>query len=101
MKIAYTALFLLILTGVAVAQQPIRVEVDATEAPRRIFHSTITFPNPAAEMTLHYPIWFPGTHAPTGKLVDVLGLRMSAGGKELTWRRDTEDMAMFHCTVPA
>src|SRR5207302_458379 len=29
------------------------------------------------------------------------GLKLSAGGKSIPWRRDEEDMFTFHCQVPA
>ena len=50
---------------------------------------------------LYYPKWIPGEHGPTGPVVDLVGLRFSAGGQTLPWRRDPVDMYAFHLTVPA
>ncbi len=80
--------------------QAVRLEVDATVAPGRIFHSTMIFPAKEGPLTLFYPKWFPGTHAPTGQISDLTGLRMKANGKVIPWNRDPLDMFAFHCTVP-
>ena len=52
-------------------------------------------------LTLFYPKWIPGEHSPTGPIVDLVGLKLSAGGKEISWRRDDVDMYAFHVDVPA
>lgn len=80
---------------------PIRLEVDASDAPRRIFHSKMIFPVQAGPVTLFFPKWFPGTHAPTGQITDMVGLRMKVNGGELRWNRDPVDPFAFHCVVPA
>ena len=80
---------------------PITVAVDATEAPRRIFHARLAIPARPGPLTLLYPKWIPGEHAPDGPIVDVAGLRFTAGGHSVAWRRDLEDMFTFHLTVPA
>jgi predicted metalloprotease with PDZ domain len=80
--------------------QAVRLEVDATEATGRIFHSAMTFPVKPGPVTLVYPKWFPGTHAPTGQIADMVGLKMKAAGREISWSRDPFDMFAFHCTVP-
>jgi predicted metalloprotease with PDZ domain len=58
---------------------------------------------PAApgKLTLVYPKWIPGEHAPTGPITDLVGLKMSAAGKPIVWQRDPEDMFAFHLEVPA
>lgn len=80
--------------------QAVRLEVDATEAARRIFHSSLSFPVKPGPVTLVYPKWFPGTHAPTGQIADVVGLKMKAGGRDIAWKRDADDIFAFHCTAP-
>ncbi|MEX2316119.1 MAG: hypothetical protein WD669_03140, partial [Pirellulales bacterium] len=40
-------------------------------------------------------------HAPTGPIVNLVWLKLSAGGKPVTWRRDAEEMYVVHCEVPA
>ena len=43
----------------------------------------------------------PGRASPVGPIIDLSGLKLTAGGKPLTWRRDDVDLYAFHCTVPA
>jgi predicted metalloprotease with PDZ domain len=75
--------------------------VDATEAPRKIFHARLTIPAKPGSLTLYYPKWIPGEHGPTGPVQDLAGLKFTAGGKTLTWRRDLLDGWTFHVDVPA
>ncbi|MGE5207268.1 MAG: M61 family metallopeptidase [Chlamydiota bacterium] len=86
----------------SVAQNaPITLNVDAREAPRRIFHARISFPVSPGPLTLYYPKWLPGNHRPTGPIANVVGLRFSAAGQVIAWRRDDADMYAFHVNVPA
>src|SRR5437899_6658921 len=80
---------------------PITLTVDATEAPRKIYHAELTIPANPGPFTLFYPKWIPGEHAPTGPITDLAGLKISAGGKTLDWKRDSVEMFAFHLTVPA
>jgi predicted metalloprotease with PDZ domain len=79
----------------------VTISVDATEAPRKIFHSRITIPAKPGNFTLYYPKWIPGEHGPTGPVQDLAGLKFSADGKSLPWRRDLLDGWTFHVEVPA
>jgi hypothetical protein len=74
---------LLVLCGAVRAQQdaPITLDVDATEAPRRLLHARLTLPVKPGPLTLCYPKWMPGEHGPTGPIVNLSGLKLSAGGK--------------------
>ncbi len=83
------------------SSQPIRLTVDATDAPRRILHAEETIPVSAGAQTLVYPKWIPGEHGPTGPVSDFTGLAITANGQQLAWRRDDMDMYAFHITVPA
>jgi predicted metalloprotease with PDZ domain len=74
--------------------------VDATSAPRKIFHAKLKIPAPAGDLTLYYPKWIPGEHAPDGPVIDVAGLKFSASGKPLKWRRDLRDGFTIHIDVP-
>src|SRR5579871_5157555 len=88
----------------AAAQQsakPVKLEVDLRDAARRIYHAKMEFPVKPGPLTLVYPKWIPGEHAPNGPIVDVTGVKFFANGKEVTWRRDTADMYAFACEVPA
>src|SRR6266536_5772877 len=83
------------------AQQAlIALEVDASEAPRKIFHARLSLPASPGPLTLAYPKWIPGEHGPTGPIADLAGLKFSAVGKPLPWRRDSADMYLFHVDVP-
>ena len=82
-------------------QNPARLEVDLREAPQHIFHAKLTLPVNAGPLTLVYPKWIPGEHSPTGPIVDLVGLKITAAGKEVSWRRDDVDMFAFHLDVPA
>ena len=75
--------------------------VDASTAPRKIFHATLKIPASAGDLTLYYPKWIPGEHAPDGPVIDLAGLKFSAGGKPLKWRRDLLDGFTIHVDVPA
>jgi len=95
-------LFLLVLvsTTSVFGQQPILLRVDATEAPRKIYHAELTIPATPGPMNLFYPKWIPGEHAPTGPITDLAGLKISSGGRPLEWRRDSVEMFAFHIVVP-
>ena len=66
-----------------------------------MFHARLVIPVEPGPVTLYYPKWIPGNHGPTGPIADLAGLKMHAGGKDVSWRRDDVDMYAFHCTVPA
>jgi predicted metalloprotease with PDZ domain len=79
----------------------VTLAVDATTAPRKIFHATLKIPAIAGDLTLYYPKWIPGEHAPDGPVIDLAGLKFSAAGKTLKWRRDLLDGFTIHVDVPA
>ena len=83
------------------AQNPVRLRVDATDAPRRLFHVQMTIPAQPGPMTLLYPEWIPGEHMPSGPIVNLVGLKIQAGGQTIAWRRDSVNMYAFHIDVPA
>jgi predicted metalloprotease with PDZ domain len=78
----------------------VTVSVDATAAPRKIFHARLTIPASPGTLTLYYPKWIPGEHGPTGPIQDLAGLRFTANGQVLAWRRDLLDGWTFHVEVP-
>lgn len=94
------ALFALVSLSAA-DKPPIALEVDAHEAPRKIFHARLAIPANPGPATLLYPKWVPGEHGPTGPITDLAGLKLAAGGRPVSWRRDSVDMYAFHCEVPA
>ena len=100
-------LFVAAQAGAALAQgaggpagQAIKLSVDATEAPRKLFRATETIPAKPGPLTLYYPAWLPGEHGPTGPIINLAGMRFTSAGKTLQWRRDPVDMYAFHIEVP-
>jgi predicted metalloprotease with PDZ domain len=82
------------------ALNPAHLDVDLREAPKHIFHANLTLPVRPGPITLVYPKWIPGEHSPTGPIADLVGLKITAAGKEVSWRRDDVDMFAFHMDVP-
>lgn len=78
----------------------ISINVDATDAPRKVFHAKLTIPASSGTLTLYYPKWIPGEHGPTGPVVDTAGLFFTGAGKPLQWKRDTLDMYTYLVQVP-
>ena len=78
----------------------ITLSLDATEAPRKIFHARLTIPASPGTLTLYYPKWIPGEHGPTGPIDDLTGLTFTANGQTLKWRRDLLDGWTFHVEIP-
>ena len=101
MRICQSLFCSFVLVGSLFAQSSMTLAVDATEAPRKLLHVRETIPTRAGALTLIYPEWIPGEHGPTGPVVDVAGLHIAAGGKEIAWKRDLIDMYAVHITVPA
>jgi predicted metalloprotease with PDZ domain len=79
----------------------IRLTVDATDVTRHIFRVTESIPIQSGPLTLLYPRWLPGTHAPSGRIDALAGLMIQAHGRRLEWARDTLDVYAFHVDVPA
>jgi predicted metalloprotease with PDZ domain len=105
-RMAAVFVFILLLPGSLLAKSAaptITVAVDATNAPRRIFHAKLGIPitTSGAELTLYYPKWIPGEHGPTGPVQELTGLKFFANGRELNWRRDLLDGWTFHVALPA
>jgi predicted metalloprotease with PDZ domain len=82
------------------AAEPIELNADLTEAPRRLFKATLRIPAKPGPLTLHYPKWIQGEHQPTGPISDLSGVSITASGKPVPWRRDDVELNDFHCTVP-
>ncbi|HET7750902.1 MAG TPA: M61 family peptidase, partial [Terriglobales bacterium] len=100
--VAVAAVVICSLPSLAQPQAPrIALAVDAAEAPRKIFHARLTIPATPGTLTLYYPKWIPGEHAPDGPIVDLAGLKFTANGQALSWRRDLQDMFTIHVEVPA
>jgi len=91
---------LAVLAPAAWPAEPIHVRVDLTDAPRRIVHARLEIPASPGPVTLYYPKWIPGEHAPTGPIVNLVGLVVESNGKPVPWRRDEVEMYTFHVTAP-
>ncbi|PSH03461.1 MAG: peptidase M61 [Acidobacteria bacterium] len=74
--------------------------VDATDAPRKVFHARLTIPAKPGDFVLFYPKWIPGEHAPLGPLANAAGIYFRSNGQDLKWRRDPVDLYAFHVDVP-
>jgi predicted metalloprotease with PDZ domain len=78
----------------------ITLKVDATDVTRGIWKVQQSIPVAGGPVTLLFPKWLPGNHAPRGEITKVAGLVISAGGKELAWERDEVDVFALHVNVP-
>ena len=79
----------------------ITLSVDATDVARGIFRVSETIPVARpGRLTLLFPKWVPGNHAPTARIERLAGLVVRAGGRRLDWRRHPVDMHAFHVDVP-
>jgi predicted metalloprotease with PDZ domain len=88
----------------AAADQPypgtINLSVDLSDAPKKLFRVNETIPVTAGPLTLLYPKWIPGEHAPSGPIQNVAAVTIKANGKQLAWRRDLREMYALHVDVP-
>ncbi|HTM81468.1 peptidase M61 [Asticcacaulis sp.] len=124
LKVSGLALALALMANGAVAQQPlplpaaetpalpapqdidypgaIQLHVDATDLDRHIITIREIIPvSKAGRLTLLVPKWLPGHHSPgDSDLTKIAGLHITAGGKELQWRRDDVSVHAFHVEVP-
>src|SRR5437588_2429269 len=94
----------LVISSVTWAQKhspTVTLAVDGTEAQRKIFHARLTIPASPGTLSLYYPNLSPGEHGPTGPVEDLAGLKFTANGQTLKWRRDLLDGWTIHVEVPA
>ncbi len=94
-------LFFAVVPILAASSPRIRLNVDASEAQRKIFHVQLKIPATAGTLTLYYPKWIPGEHGPSGPIQGLTGMKFTANGQTLNWRRDLQDGYTFHVEVPA
>ena len=85
------------------AQAPLTINltVDASHAAEKLLHTRMAIPVKPGPLTLYYPKWIPGEHQPAGPVTSVAGLKFSANGQTIPWRRDLLDIFTFHLDVPA
>ena len=99
-RTSLTLLLTLAIGAALAAAQPISLQVDLTDAPRRIFHGRLSVPVSPGPLTLFYPEWIPGEHGPTGPISDLVGIRMTAAGRPLAWERDPLELYSFRVVIP-
>lgn len=81
--------------------ETIELRVDATDVQRGIFRVRERIPlTKPGRLTLLYPKWLPGYHAPAGPIDKLAGLVMTAGTTRLQWSRDPRNVFAFHVDVP-
>ena len=80
----------------------LHLEIDARDTTHGIYRVVETIPVAASgPMTLLYPQWLPGNHAPSGPINSLAGLVVTADGRPVAWRRDPAYVYAFHVDVPA
>ncbi len=78
----------------------LQLQVDVTDVERRVFNVHESIPVQPGSLTLLYPEWLPGNHAPRGPIDALAGLRILANGHALEWVRDALNVYAFHLRVP-
>ncbi len=94
-------LFSIPLAGLA--QTPMHIRIDLTDASRRIIHVTEQIPVHPGANTFSYPEWIPSQELPGGPIDNLTGLVFrsgAAGAHPVPWRRDLSDAYKFHVVVP-
>ncbi len=94
------ACFAVLLVISSASAQNMTLRADLSEAPRGLIRGTLSIPVKPGPLTLVYPQFIPGDHAPTGPIADLAGLKFSAAGKPIAWRRDLTDMYAVHLEIP-
>jgi predicted metalloprotease with PDZ domain len=80
----------------------LRLDIDASDTGRGIYRVVETIPVARpGPLTLLYPEWLPGNHGPRGPIASLAGIKISAGGRAVPWRRDPGYVYAFHVDVPA
>ncbi len=78
----------------------IDLKVNLTNTTDRVVTVDETIPVRAGKLTLLYPQWIPGEHAPEGPIQDLAGLFITGNGQSIPWVRDRVAMDAFHVDVP-
>jgi len=77
------------------------LKVDLTDVDRRVMAVHESIPVKPGPLTLLYPEWLPGHHAPRGPIDGLAGLTITSGGHPVAWSRDPVNVYAFHLQVPA
>jgi predicted metalloprotease with PDZ domain len=106
MKICRLQWFALVVCGflavgaAGLSAENISLTVDATKTQNKILHVHLVMPVKPGPLTVYYPKWIPGAHAPEGPIADLAGLKFEGNGRIIPWRRDLLDVFTFHLDVP-
>lgn len=79
----------------------IAIHVDATDLGQRVFKVDETVPVQTGPLTLLFPRWLPGNHAPSGPIDKIAGIVVTGNGQRLAWKRDPLDVYAFHIDIPS
>jgi predicted metalloprotease with PDZ domain len=74
--------------------------IDATDLAHRVFKVREEIPAKPGPLRLFYPKWIPGGHGPYGAVHAIGGLKFTANGKDVPWKRDPLDIFSFWVDVP-
>lgn len=77
----------------------IQLKVDATDINHRVMHVHETVSGVSEGTVLLYPQWLPGTHAPEGTIERLGGIRFTANGLPVTWKRDPVQVFAFRLSL--
>lgn len=88
-------------TDAKVPEGRVALMVRLPDPAQKILYVHEVMPVKPGPLTLYYPKYIPGDHAPDGPIGTMMGLEITAGGKRIAWHRDEVDMFTFHLTVPA
>jgi predicted metalloprotease with PDZ domain len=79
----------------------VHLAVDLRNTQQRIFTVHETIPVQPGPLILLYPKWIPGEHGPTGPIDTVVGLKISAAGSPIRWRRDLRELYAVRLVIPS
>ncbi|MGB6689716.1 MAG: M61 family peptidase [Terracidiphilus sp.] len=88
-------------TGAKTPAGPVALTVELPNPGQQIFYVHEVMPVRPGPLTLYYPKFIPGDHAPDGPVDAMMGLEITAAGKRIAWLHDEVDMFTFHLMVPA
>lgn len=80
----------------------IKLEIDATDTRRGVYTVKETIPVPLGmqKLTLLFPEWLPGNHAPRGPINLISRLNFTADGQTLEWIRNPLDVYQIDLKLP-
>lgn len=80
----------------------IKLDVDLSEIDRNLATAKLKIPVQPGELSLWYPKWLPGCHAPAGPIQNLAHFEITTDqGTTLPWRRRTPEPYEFLIDIPA